>query len=60
MSTLRYDGTNKQYAGDLRREMVRLFGDKIDIGRWRDKAPQGPHPYPIFRSPLIVMFFPIS
>ena len=46
---LYYDGTNKQYAGDLRREMVRLFGDKIDIGRWRDKAPQGPHPVSHFQ-----------
>ena len=45
---LYYDG-DKQHAGDLRREMAHLFGDKIDIGRWRDKAPQGPHPVSHFQ-----------
>ena len=38
-----YDGSNKQWAGHLRREIARLFPD-AEIGRWRDKAPQGPHP----------------
>jgi aromatic ring-cleaving dioxygenase len=38
-----YDGGNKQWAGHLRREIARLF-PTAEIGRWRDKAPQGPHP----------------
>ena len=46
---LYYDGRSKQHAGNLRREMAHLFGDKIDIGRWRDKAPQGPHPVSHFQ-----------
>jgi len=40
---LYYHGGNKQWAGHLRREIARLFPD-AEIGRWRDKAPQGPHP----------------
>ena len=46
---LYYDGRSKQHAGNLRREMAHRFGDKIDIGRWRDKAPQGPHPVSHFQ-----------
>jgi DOPA 4,5-dioxygenase len=38
-----YNGRNKQWAGHLRREVARLW-PKAEIGRWRDKAPQGPHP----------------
>ena len=40
---LDYHGGNKQWAGHLRREIARLF-PTAEIGRWRDKAPQGPHP----------------
>ena len=46
---LYYDGRSKQHASNLRREMTHLFGDKIEIGRWRDKAPQGPHPVSHFQ-----------
>ena len=41
---LYYDGRTKQYAGYLRREMERRFEGCIEVGRWRDMAPQGPHP----------------
>ena len=41
---LYYDGRTKQYAGYLRREMERRFNGRIEVGRWRDMAPQGPHP----------------
>ena len=41
---LYYDGRTKQYAGYLRREMERRFDGCIEVGRWRDMAPQGPHP----------------
>ena len=43
-----YNGGNKQWAGHLRREIARLFPD-AEIGRWRDKAPQGPHPVSHFQ-----------
>ncbi len=46
---LYYDGASKQHAGHLRREMDRRFGKQIDIGRWRDQAPQGPHPVSHFQ-----------
>ena len=39
-----YDGSTKQHAANLRRELDHRFGDRLTIGRWRDKAPQGPHP----------------
>ncbi len=39
-----YDGSNKTYAGSLRKHLSDLFSSEIEIGRWRDKAPQGPHP----------------
>ena len=32
---LYYNGSNKQWAGHLRREIARLF-PTADIGRWRD------------------------
>ena len=38
-----FDGATKQWAGNIRREIARLF-PAAEIGRWRDKAPQGPHP----------------
>ena len=43
-----YDGATKQWAGHLRREIAKLFPD-AEIGRWRDKAPQGPHPQSHFQ-----------
>ena len=43
-----YDGANKQHAGNLRREIGRRF-DGVEFGRWRDKAPQGPHPQSHFQ-----------
>ena len=46
---LYYDGTTKQYAGYIRREIARRFKDRIEIGRWRDRAPQGPHPVSHFQ-----------
>ena len=46
---LYYDGKNKQYAGYIRGELARRFNDSIEIGRWRDKAPQGPHPISHFQ-----------
>jgi aromatic ring-cleaving dioxygenase len=46
---LYYDGSNKTHAANLRRELNRRFKDKIIIGRWRDKAPQGPHPVSHFQ-----------
>lgn len=46
---LYYDGQTKQHASNLRREMDRRFGKNIEIGRWRDKAPQGPHPVSHFQ-----------
>ena len=30
---LYYDGASKQHAGNLRRELVQLFGDKIKTNR---------------------------
>ena len=39
-----YDGSNKTYAASLRKHLSDLFSSEIEIGRWRDKAPQGPHP----------------
>ena len=46
---LYYDGKTKQLAGHIRREMARRFKGRIEIGRWRDKAPQGPHPVSHFQ-----------
>ena len=46
---LYYDRQTKQHASNLRREMDRRFGKNIEIGRWRDKAPQGPHPVSHFQ-----------
>ena len=46
---LYYDGSNKQHAANLRRQLDRRFGKEIIIGRWRDKAPQGPHPVSHFQ-----------
>jgi len=43
-----YDGRTKQWAGHLRREIARLWPN-AEIGRWRDKAPQGPHPVSHFQ-----------
>ena len=52
---LYYDGRTKQYAGYLRREMERRFNGCIEVGRWRDMAPQGPHPKSHFQ-----VFFPTN
>ena len=41
-----YDGSNKQLAGHLRREVGARF--KAELGRWRDKA-IGPHPQSSFQ-----------
>ena len=46
---LYYDGYNKQHAANLRRELEKRFGNQLVIGRWRDKAPQGPHPVSHFQ-----------
>ena len=46
---LYYDGSNKQHAANLRREIEKRFGKQVLIGRWRDKAPQGPHPVSHFQ-----------
>ena len=43
-----YDGATKQWAGHLRRELAKMF-PAAEIGRWRDKAPQGPHPQSHFQ-----------
>ena len=39
-----YDGSTKTYAASLRKRLSDLFSSEIEVGRWRDKAPQGPHP----------------
>ena len=54
---LYYDGNSKQYAGHIRREMERRFKDRIEIGRWRDLAPQGPHPVSHFQVSFPVTMF---
>lgn len=54
---LYYDGTTKTHAGNLRRELAKLFGDQIEIGRWRDKAPQGPHPVSHYQVAFPVELF---
>ena len=46
---LYYDGSTKQHAANLRREMDKRFGKQVTIGRWRDKAPQGQHPVSHFQ-----------
>lgn len=43
-----YDGASKQWAGHLRREIAKRWPEAA-IGRWRDKAPQGPHPVSHFQ-----------
>ena len=54
---LYYDGSTKQHASNLRRELNKRFGDDIIIGRWRDKAPQGPHPVSHFQVDFSVDLF---
>ena len=56
---LYYDGLNKTHAANLRRELDRRFSDKIIIGRWRDKAPQGPHPVSHFQIDFPVDLFSV-
>ena len=56
---LYYGGSNKQHAADLRRELGSRFGKKITIGRWRDKAPQGPHPVSHFQIDFPINLFDI-
>jgi aromatic ring-cleaving dioxygenase len=46
---LYYDGLTKQHAANLRRHIEKRFGQNVTIGRWRDKAPQGPHPVSHFQ-----------
>ncbi|MDE0537434.1 MAG: DOPA 4,5-dioxygenase family protein [Rhodospirillales bacterium] len=43
-----YDGASKQWAGHLRREIAKRWPEAV-LGRWRDKAPQGPHPVSHFQ-----------
>ena len=54
---LYYDGASKQNAGNLRREINNRFGNDVVIGRWRDKAPQGPHPVSHFQVEFPVSLF---
>ena len=54
---LYYNGATKQHAANLRRQMDKRFGDKIAIGRWRDKAPQGPHPTSHFQVDFPIGLF---
>ena len=54
---LYYDGSNKQHAANIRRELGKRFGNKIIIGRWRDKAPQGPHPVSHFQIDFPIDLF---
>ena len=56
---LYYDGLNKTHAANLRRELDRRFSDRIVIGRWRDKAPQGPHPVSHFQVDFPVELFSV-
>ena len=56
---LYYDGLNKTHAANLRREPDRRFSDRIIIGRWRDKAPQGPHPVSHFQVDFPVELFSV-
>ena len=56
---LYYDGLNKTHAANLRRELDRRFSDRIIIGRWRDKAPQGPHPVSHFQVDFPVELFSV-
>jgi aromatic ring-cleaving dioxygenase len=55
---LYYDGDTKNHAANLRRQIERMFGDRVEIGRWRDKAPQGPHPVSHFQVAFPVDVFP--
>ena len=64
---LYYDGRTKQFAGYLRREMERRFNGRIEVGRWRDLAPQGPNPtshfqvsFPTNMFNLIVPFLALN
>jgi DOPA 4,5-dioxygenase len=54
---LYYDGITKQHAANLRRQVDKRFGRKVTIGRWRDKAPQGPHPVSHFQIDFPVELF---
>jgi len=54
---LYYNGSTKQHAANLRRQLDKRFGNKISIGRWRDKAPQGPHPISHFQVDFPVRLF---
>jgi DOPA 4,5-dioxygenase len=56
---LYYDGTSKQHAANLRRELKKRFGKQVNIGRWRDKAPQGPHPVSHFQVDFSIELFNI-
>jgi len=56
---LYYDGSNKQHAANLRREIEKRFGKQVRIGRWRDKAPQGPHPVSHFQVDFPIHLFNI-
>ena len=46
---LYYDGGTKLHAANLHREIDRRFGKQVQFGRWRDQAPQGPHPVSHFQ-----------
>ena len=52
-----YDGGSKQWAGHLRREVAKRWPE-AELGRWRDKAPQGPHPQSHFQIAFEAKLFP--
>lgn len=52
-----YDGSNKTYAASLRKRLSDLFSSEIEVGRWRDKAPQGPHPVSHYQVAFPVEIF---
>ena len=52
-----YDGATKTYAASLRKRLSDLFSSEIEVGRWRDKAPQGPHPVSHYQVAFPVEIF---
>ena len=52
-----YDGGSKQWAGHLRREVLKRWPE-VEMGRWRDKAPQGPHPVSHYQIAFKTELFP--
>ena len=52
-----YDGSTKTYAASLRKRLSDLFSSEIEVGRWRDKVPQGPHPVSHYQVAFPVEIF---